>query len=724
MADSRSVWGIDVGQAGLKAIQLQFSDASKQVTAVAFDYVPHPKILSQPDAIPEELISQALETFLARNDVQGSKIAISVPGQSALSRFIQLPPVESSKIAEIVKYEARQQIPFALEDVIWDYQTLGGGIEESGYMLEAEVGLFAMKREQVLQALRPFTDAKLEIELIQIAPLCLYNFVSYDQLGIRPEDETAARDEYTIVLDMGADDTTLLVSNGERIWIRTVPLGGNHFTRALTKDMKLTFAKAEHLKCNATKSPDPRAVFQALRPVFNEYVSEIQRSIGYFSSVNRDARISKVVGLGNGFKLAGLQKFLQQNLQYEVERVDTFHGVVGDNVLSAALFEDNILSFAVAYGTALQALNLSRIHTSLLPPEIVMSRTIQRKKPWAVVSAAVLLACLSTSALGYAIKDKSVSKARFGDAEEAVDSVKKTARDFTSGYTAAKTRNETIESDVDKLTSASERREYWLEIYKAINECLPRDEGDQNDEVDIAKQNRMRIKSVTAELYADGIAWVAHLPPDALRHMVEHEQYIPPVGGRDAEVYGIRLDCVHYHHDPDEPAEGGLIYVQNTMLENLKQWTIQNEDSPHTDIGRMGISHATITYDDIYPNTISPSTLGRNSILGPGRRKSMRRRKDDDVGFGGGQKQPGLFDKKKIPLDDETGNADGIEVTQTDFIVEFAWSQTPLAARGSDGQPPPPSIEGKEKLVAKGKKKEKKSETERDRKSKRRGRED
>ena len=53
-------------------------------------------------------------------------------------------------------------------------------------------------------------------------------------------------------------------------------------------------------------------MFQALRPVFNDYVSEIQRSIGYFSSVNRDAKIHRILGLGNGFKLAGLQKFLHQ----------------------------------------------------------------------------------------------------------------------------------------------------------------------------------------------------------------------------------------------------------------------------------------------------------------------------------------------------------------------------------------------------------------------------
>ena len=40
---------------------------------------------------------------------------------------------------------------------------------------------------------------------------------------------------------------------------------------------------------------------------FNDYVAEIQRSIGFFSSVNRDAKIARIVGVGNGFKLAGLQ---------------------------------------------------------------------------------------------------------------------------------------------------------------------------------------------------------------------------------------------------------------------------------------------------------------------------------------------------------------------------------------------------------------------------------
>ncbi len=71
-----------------------------------------------------------------------------------------------------------------------------------------------------------------------------------------------------MIISLGTDATDLVVTNGYRVWQRSIPLGGNHFTKALTKELKLTFAKAEHLKRNATAAPDPKAVFQAMRPVF------------------------------------------------------------------------------------------------------------------------------------------------------------------------------------------------------------------------------------------------------------------------------------------------------------------------------------------------------------------------------------------------------------------------------------------------------------------------
>src|SRR5690606_15802751 len=141
------------------------------------------------------------------------------------------------------------------------------------------VGLFAMKREQVFKWLRPFQNAKIEVDIVQLAPLSIYNFITYDHLAEAMGDTEYDSDnppESIVVLSMGTDSTDLVVTNGYRVWQRSIPLGGNHFTKQLTKDLKLTFTKAEHLKRNAREAEDPKTLFQAMRPVFNDLVTEVQ----------------------------------------------------------------------------------------------------------------------------------------------------------------------------------------------------------------------------------------------------------------------------------------------------------------------------------------------------------------------------------------------------------------------------------------------------------------
>src|SRR5262245_19550284 len=255
MPTTQGVWGIDVGQSALKALRMEVIDGVP--TATAFDYVEHPKILSQPDADPDQLTREALEKFLSRNSLKGDLVAISVPGQSGLARFVKLPPVEEKKIIDIVRFEAKQQIPFPLDEVVWDYQKIGSGQVTDGFAMETEIGLFAMKRDMVNRFLTHLQDVGVEVNIVQMAPLALCNYLAFDLLkkdGSSAKDEPAprsTRQQCVVALDIGADNSNLVITDGERIiWQRPIPLGGNHFTRALTKDMKLTFAKAEHLKRN------------------------------------------------------------------------------------------------------------------------------------------------------------------------------------------------------------------------------------------------------------------------------------------------------------------------------------------------------------------------------------------------------------------------------------------------------------------------------------------
>src|SRR5436305_1932217 len=139
------------------------------------------------------------------------------------------------------------------------------------------------------------------------------------------EEEPKSKGKNCVVaLDIGADSSNLVITDGERIiWQRPIPLGGNHFTRALTKDLKLTFAKAEHLKRNATKSgaAELKKILASLKPVLNDFVGEVQRSLGYFANTHRDAEVKYLVGLGNAFRLPGLQKFLNEKLQLAVRKL-------------------------------------------------------------------------------------------------------------------------------------------------------------------------------------------------------------------------------------------------------------------------------------------------------------------------------------------------------------------------------------------------------------------
>ena len=97
MARTSAVWGIDIGQCALKAMRCRGHDDSDKITVEAFDYIEYPKILTQPDANPVELMADALKQFLSRNQVHEDRVAVSVSGQSGLARFIKLPPVEAKK---------------------------------------------------------------------------------------------------------------------------------------------------------------------------------------------------------------------------------------------------------------------------------------------------------------------------------------------------------------------------------------------------------------------------------------------------------------------------------------------------------------------------------------------------------------------------------------------------------------------------------------------------
>ena len=510
MAKSDAVWGIDVGQSALKALKCRLHNDGKRLVAEAFDFIEYPKILSQPDADPVELVSDAVAQLLSRNDLKNDRVAISVSGQSGLARFIKLPPVESKKIPDIVKFEARQQIPFALEDVVWDFQQMAGGSEEEGYSLETEVGLFAMKRDQVFRALRPFTDANIEVDFIQLTPISLYNYIVFDQMqGLPPADQFDPENppESLVVMSMGTDTTDLVITNGYRVWQRSIPLGGSHFTKAITKEMKVTFTKAEQLKRTAMKTDEAKAIFQAMRPVFSDLVTEVQRSISFFGSLNKTARLGRIIALGNTMKLRGLQKYLATNLGMEVVEPEQFRGLTGPTVVESPAFQDNHLAYAVCYGLCVQGVGKGTLSTNLLPDEIFADRMVRGKKPWAVAAAAILMVGFVANYAGHwrGWASVQIDDPGYKSAFVAINDMATQSSSAVSSFDTAKTELDNVAKTGTNLAGIAERRLLWPELMKALNDCLPRDVGEPPKE--ISQRNQLHITRMDCEFYPDPAVW-------------------------------------------------------------------------------------------------------------------------------------------------------------------------------------------------------------------------
>lgn len=376
-------WGIDIGESAVKAVKLR--RAGDSVTILEYRTIPCEAHGERAQLGDRELhVRNALAELQVETSLKGASLAVSLPGREVFPRFIPLPPVERKRIPEIVRYEARTQMPFPMEEVVWDYQPVTG-LDVPGE--EVEVAFFAAKKATVYGYLTNLRLAKLVPDLVEIGPLAAYNFLMYDR------DITAG----TVVIDVGAANTDLVIIDRERFWVRSVGISGNDITRALQEKYQISFEEAENLKRKAATSTQAEKLFGAVRPIVDDLLGEVQRSIGYYKTQTRQVRIERVLLLGRSFKLPQLVEYFRKNLDYEVTLLDRLERVKVATSADPEKFEAELPNYAVAVGLALQALRVARVNIDLLPRDLVRERLLRRKVPYAAAILLLLAAPLGIS---------------------------------------------------------------------------------------------------------------------------------------------------------------------------------------------------------------------------------------------------------------------------------------------------------------------------------------
>jgi type IV pilus assembly protein PilM len=559
MASARFAWGIDIGNRALKAIKLVRGDGGLKIDD--FELIEHETVLSSAGDNKEALIQSAIANFVQRHQTKGGVVSVGVSGVSSFARFIKLPPVEPKKIPEIVRFEAIQQIPFPLDDVEWSYQLF-----QTPESPDVEVGIFAMRRELINAHIKHFTDVDMNVQVVQMNPLAVYNAMYHDD---RLQGGT------TMIIDLGAENTDLIIADGETIWLRSIPIGGNNFTEVLVKSFKLPFNKAEDLKRNANTSKYARQIFQAMRPVFADLVAEIQRSIGFYSSVHRDSRIKKILALGGTFRLAGLQKYLQQNLQLEVDKLNELSGGAPGDAKLAATFNQNLLSLVSAYGLALQAMGESKITSSLLPQKIRREKLWKDKTKWFGAAAAVFVLGTGLSVGGYYFQDLQYNAAA-GTRTDKIQQVLDSGTNLSGQWNTLESNGAGDRQTIQNVRSMLDGRGLWGNLTQQLFDALPKiPDGYPTDAWLKANPRENRemifIDKIESTYYPDLLAGLQNdaniEPPQAgAQSGTPITDPAIPTGSRG---FLITLSVTTPHNEPNER---GFIYVLNTLAPNLLKW--------------------------------------------------------------------------------------------------------------------------------------------------------
>ena len=409
-------------------------------------------------------ITTAVKDVMAEFGVSSGRVLLSVPGQSVFSRFVKLPPASRDQILKVVQYEAQQNVPFPINEVVWDYQLIGSG------GAEIDVMLAAIKADIIEQLTDAIVAAGLEPDLVDVASTALYNTVRYNYAELPP---------CVLLIDIGARSTDLVFIEENRVFNRSIPVGGNSITQQIMREFDLSYEDAEKLKKahafvafgGAYETPASEVadkVSKSVRSVMTRLHAEINRSINFYRTQQSGGQPTLALLTGGSSTIPYTDTFLKDKLQLDVDYLNPFQNVSVDPSIPAEDIGRQAHLMGEVVGLALRRVLTCPIEINLLPPTITEAKAFRHKQPFFVVSMAFAILILVVWSF-YFFKLSMLGRTRLERVRAQVAALESVERRLK----AVEDRFSEVERKDASLVSLPGRRTQWVRVVSAIHERLP-----------------------------------------------------------------------------------------------------------------------------------------------------------------------------------------------------------------------------------------------------------
>ncbi len=398
---------------------------------------------------------------------KGGHVRVSLASQSAFSRFIKVPAVDGQEVAKLVEFEAAQNIPYPMNEVVWDFQPI-----ETRKTGEKEALIAAIKADLLAEVNGAIESGNLETEGFDLSPLALansflFNYPDYDGCSM--------------IVDVGARTTNLVFVEAGRVFYRSISSGGSSVTGAVAKEFQESFAEAESRKIEHGfialggnyADPDDQDVAKLSKVIRNAMTrlhAEIARSISFYRSQQGGSAPSRILLAGGGVSLPYSREFFEEKLAVPSE----FFNPLLKLTLAPGIDAEKVAGLAHTWGEhvglALRMVRECPVALRLVPPS-TLARQTQRKL---VPAAAVAFLLANSALLGWMGHFNAVTT----ESEALTTQIKRDIKALEEIDRSIKEKRQNLRKRYESslpFHQAVTDRDYWIRIINDIHQRLPDD---------------------------------------------------------------------------------------------------------------------------------------------------------------------------------------------------------------------------------------------------------
>lgn len=405
--------------------------------------------------------------MVAAAGYKGQPVNYAVSSQSVFTRFVKLPSVGEDQVDQIVGFEAQQNVPYPINEVVWDYQLV-----DQGNSAEVEVVLVAIKSDLLDEINNAVETSGLQASTVDVSPMAIYNAYRYNYGELQ---------DCSLILDVGARTTNLIFVEPRKVFSRSIQIGGTKVTEAIAKDFNEPFAAAEERKRQVgfvslggsyqdPDDPDIARVSKMIRNTMTRLHAEISRSISFYRAQQGGSAPQRVFLCGGTATLPYMREFFHEKLQLPVEFFNPLRNVQVAASLDVQEIGRTAHNFGEMVGLALRGALACPMEINLRPASVVSRQDTAKRIPFFIMAAA----CLILSALGawlYYDRAASITAA----ATESLDQKISPLSGAASRINKIKNTIQEQEAFASPVLKSIEDRSAWSKLVNEIHKCLPED---------------------------------------------------------------------------------------------------------------------------------------------------------------------------------------------------------------------------------------------------------